>query len=299
MFSNLGIFFLTSLIGATVGTLVKLLLFHLDPLTIVAIRFFLGLLIIAPFVFKRQLIKKLISDKFLISTGILFSVNVILYAIGIQYTSLIVGMLLYVLTPLIVAILGYFFLKEKLTGNQIVGLLLSLVGVSILIWNSFKTADILSFGRPLGNLLIGIAVLTWSLYIVISKKNTRKFNPWEITLTNFMVACMISILALGPLIANGKLNYSFNLKINLMAVSLAIIALLFIVGYQFLIKNTSAFISSLNIYMQTILSSIFGVILFGEKLKLNLILGALLIITGVFLATSYRYIMVAKGKIWT
>ena len=95
------------------------------------------------------------------------------------------------------------------------------------------------------------------------------------------------------------MELNFNLKINLMAVSLAIIALLFIVGYQFLIKNTSAFISSLNIYMQTILSSIFGVILFGEKLKLNLILGALLIITGVFLATSYRYIMVAKGKIWT
>jgi len=129
MFLNLGIFFLTSLLGAIVGTLVKILVVYLDPLTIVAIRFFLGLLIIAPFTFKRQLLRKLISDKFLVSAGILFSANVILYAIGIQYTSLIVGNLLYVLTPLIVAILGHIFLKEKLTVNQIFGLFLSLIGI--------------------------------------------------------------------------------------------------------------------------------------------------------------------------
>lgn len=296
---NFGIFFLTSFLGAAVGTLVKLLVVHLDPLTIVATRFFLGLLIIAPFTFKKQLIRRLISDKFLISAGILFSLNVIFFAIGIQYTSLIMGLLLYVFTPLIVAIIGYIFLKEKLTNNQIVGLLLSLVGISILIWNSFKTADIFSFGKPLGNFLIGIAVLSWSLYIVISRKNTRKFNPWEITFTNFVMACIISILALGPLIANGDLNYSFNLKVDLVAVCLAIVALLFIVAYQFLIKNTSAFISSLNLYVQVIWSTALGIILFNERLKSNLILGALLIITGVFLATSYQYIKIAKGKIWT
>ena len=299
MFLNLGIFFLTSLLGAIVGTLVKILVVYLDPLTIVAIRFFLGLLIIAPFTFKRQLLRKLISDKFLVSAGILFSANVILYAIGIQYTSLIVGNLLYVLTPLIVAILGHIFLKEKLTVNQIFGLFLSLIGISILLWSSFKTADIFSFGKPLGNFLIAAAVFSWSLYTVISRKNARKFNPWEITFTNFVVACVVSIFALGPLIANGKINYNFNLEVNLIAVSLALVALLLIVVYQLLIKNTSAFFSSLNLYVSVIWSSILGIILFNERLNLNLIIGAFLIITGVFLATSYQYIKIAKRKIWT
>ncbi len=298
MFFNLGLFFLTSLIGATVGALVKLLVVYLDPLTIVAIRFFLGLLIIAPFAFKRQLLRKLVSDKFLASAGVLFSANVIFYAIGIQYTSLIMGQLLYVFTPLIVAIVGYIFLKEKLTGNQVIGLLLSLIGMSILIWGSFRTADIFSFGKPLGNLLIATAVLSWSLYTVISRKNARHFNPREITFTNFIMACTISIFALGPLIANGKLNYSLNIKVNLIALCLALVALLFIVVYQLLIKNTSALISSLNLYVQVIWSTTLGIILFSERLNLNLILGAVLIITGVFLATSYQYLKIAKRKIW-
>jgi drug/metabolite transporter (DMT)-like permease len=112
------------------------------------------------------------------------------------------------------------------------------------------------------------------------------------------MACTISIFALGPLITNGKLNYSLSIRVNLIALCLALVALLFIVVYQLLIKNTSAFISSLNLYVQVIWSTMLGIILFSERLNLNLILGAVLIIIGVFLTTSYQYIRTAKRKIW-
>lgn len=293
------LFILTCLLGAAVGTLVKFLVNEIPPLSVVADRFILGLLFILPFTFRYDLLKKFKKDKFLLLGSIFFSLNVILYATGIQFTSLIMGQLLYVPSSIVVALIGYFFLKEKVNSYQIIGLMLSLFGMSILIYGSITTSNILSFGKPLGNFLIFLAMISWSTYTVFSKKNSNKFTPNEITLSNFLTASIVSVAAF-PIVNlfSASKFYSQDVGTNIMILVLVIIALLFIISYQWLIKKTSAFTSSLTSYLSPFLAYFLGAIFFNEILTVNLVIGGLFIIIGVFIATSLNQVKKSTNKLW-
>lgn len=293
MYSPFILFLVTGLLGGTTGALVKYLVEMTTPLTVVAARFVVAVILISPFLLRAPLFKKALKNKHLIFGSVFFTANIALYAIGIQYTSLIMGQLLYVPTALIVAIIGYIFLKEKLNRQQITGLLLALIGMSILIIGSIKTSDVLSFGTPLGNILIGIGVLSWSAYTVISRKNSHTFKPEEITFINFSCASAITAIMILILYINGNLNSQLSLsKINIdvFLIAAAVVSLLFVMLFQLLIKKTSAFTSSLITYINPLIASVLGIAFFKEHFTPHLFFGGLLIMSAVFYSTTYQYI---------
>ena len=190
------------------GALIKYLVGEVSPISIVLVRFAIGLLIILFFSHNISLIRRSLKNKELILGSLFFTGNVVLFAFGIQYTSLIMGQLLYVPTALIVAIIGYLFLKETINRAQVIGLILAFSGVSLLIYESLKTSDVFSFGTPLGNALIGAAVLSWSFYTVISRKSSKQYKPKEITLINFIGASAVMAIAF-PFLKNQSKRSKF------------------------------------------------------------------------------------------
>lgn len=293
MFLSLTLFLLTVIFGGLTGGLVKLLDLQYPPIVIILSRFLIGAVILSIFHLRKQFVQVVLKNKYLILCGLLFTTNATLYTFGIPYTSLIMGQLLYVPTAIVVAVIGYIFLKEKLDRAQIIGLITALVGMAILFWGSIQTSDILSFGKPLGNILIGIAMFSWALYIVISRKLSHKYSAMQITLVNFLVASVFSLFAFVLMIATGfgdtHLN-SLNLQSVLPLTGLGIIGLLFLVFFQQLIKKTSAFTSSLVTYVNPVFAVFFGAVFFKEHLTPTLVVGGLTIIAAVFYTTSYKYI---------
>lgn len=287
------VFIFLSIIGGTNAALVKFTTNQFQPVVFVFLRSLIAVLILLPFVFSDKVLKKAnFLDKRLIFPSLLFAFNWILFAIGLQYTSVIMSQLIYVPSSLIVAFIGYLFLREKLSFEQIAGLALTIVGVLILILGSVITRDQLSFGSPLGNFLIILGLFSWSVYLVSSRRISKTYTPLTITFFNFAVSAFAALLLLPLQVRLGGFgleNVDAKGILAIFAVAIFNSALFFWL-YQWIIKHTSAFVSSLILYPITAVAAASGVLFFGEKLSFSLILGAVFILLGIFAATSYQYV---------
>lgn len=286
-------FVLIALIGGSNAALVKLTIRDFSPATTVTLRFALATLVILPFVVKNLKPWHIKKDdlKYLLLTTLMFTGNVLLFAKGIQHTTVIMAQIIYMPTAVVVAVIGYLFLKEKLSREQIIGLVLTIIGVSFLIFGSIKTKDILSFGTPFGNLLLVGAKLCFALYIIFSRKIANAIDALTITCYNFIAATFLSILFL-----KAESLYQAKSVINITAtgifgiLTLALISsVIFWFLYQWVIKHTSAFVTSLTIYLSTAVGATIGILFFGEKLAPTLLAGGLLIVIGVFYSTSLKH----------
>ncbi len=289
----LTIFFLTAVIGAVGGASIKFTLGDFPPMILIFFRGLLAVLILSPVIFfQKEKFTIAKEKKLLLLSGILFSLNWILFAFGIQRTTVIMGQLLYLPTPIIVGIVGFFALKEKITKDQIVGLIITLFGMLILVQGTFASGDSNSFGEPLGNFIIFLGLVSWSLYTITSRKISKAYSPLHLTFINLLIITLISLVILT--LPQARQNFNFTTVSGQGIVGLLSVATLNSIGffglYQWLIKNTSAFTASLILYPTTVLASIVGIVFFKEKLTVNLLVGGVFVIVGVFVANSLSHV---------
>ena len=86
-------------------------------------------------------------------------------------------------TPILTMLVAAVALKEPITGKKIGGILVSLVGVLLLIFNSVGLGGGASETKPLGIVLVVVNGLTFALYLgifrpLISKYNVVTFMKW-------------------------------------------------------------------------------------------------------------------------
>lgn len=294
---TLPLFFLVGILGGTTGSLIKYAGQEVPGVMLVAIRFALALFILLPFMLKNGFDLPKSKRNLIFISSAAFGINVLLFAAGIQYTSAIMGQIIYVPSSILVAIAGYIFLKEKLSLHQVLGLALTISGLFVLALGSLKTGDIHNFGKPEGNFLIFIALFFWVTYLVTSRKVVKDYSPVSVAFYNTAIALLVSLFVL-PIEAKGTVynftQWSFPTWLSL--VGCAISSSVFIFLYQRFLKTTSAFVASLVNYVNPIAASLIGITLFDETLTLSLVLGALIICAGVFMATSFGYIKSRVGK---
>lgn len=279
------------IIGAFIPTVVKLTLVEIPPITLTFLRFLIAVIVLFPIYWKHR--PKNLTRSHIIqllwvgSLGGVF--NTALYAYGIQLTSILVAQVLYAIVPIIVAVIGFFLIKEKISKHQLVGTIIGFSGVLFIIYQSMLSQDILTLGTPLGNIIILIAMIAWSLYTILSRGLSKIHSPITISFASFVSAIFI----LAPVMPFEMLakDFSFamisqraSIELLFLGISSAIITFL----YQFGIKRTSAFIASLTFYLSPIAVALPAMRFLHEEVTIFLVVGAALILFGVFLATTYE-----------
>lgn len=283
------VFGILVLIGGSTSSVVKYAVSQIPPIELVALRSVIALCVIAPFVARITRIKLEKSVINLVVVNILFTANWISFAVGLPKTSVTIAQLVYVPTSLIVALLSFFILKERFTKIQIIGLTITIAGAFMIVLGSIKRTTAI-FGDPLSNLVIFFGVFCWALYLVLSKRISKFYSPLTIIFYNFLAAILISIILIPFTSAKIDLvNLPKSAYLSVLFIGVISSALYFYLN-QWFVKHSTPFISSLQIYPITIIASIFGVIFYHEEITLNLVASAVLIMSGVFLATSYQYI---------
>lgn len=144
---------------------------------------FAGAGIILAFLFllkKQPLPKKEAWPKILFMgfTGV-FVFNPMIY-LGLRYTSSINATMINSLSPLTVALLSRFWLKEQLTHSKIAGLILSVGGIA---WIAGRghLSNLLSLKLNPGDLIILLATLVWATYTVLIKLSAQDLNAMQST----------------------------------------------------------------------------------------------------------------------
>lgn len=282
--------FISAAVGGGINSVaIKLGVREIPPITFTTLRFLFSTLFFLPIYFSQKP-NKLYKKDLLILTimSLFFATNLALFSIGLQFTSAIMSQTLYILSPALVIILAHFLIGEKYSHEKGIGLIVSLVGVLYFVYQSAIQKSALTFGTPLGNILIIFGVACFSLYIIISRKLTHAYSSATITLFNFVLTTILLACFIPIEWHFRSLNIS---KVNMVGIlSLGAMVFSSIVGYLTLqtgIKRTSAFIGSLNLYISPFFTALTAIIVLGEKLTVAFIVGATLVAIGTFYATAF------------
>jgi drug/metabolite transporter (DMT)-like permease len=262
------------------------------PLLFVFLRFTVATtLLFLFFLFSQKRKLKLFEYKEFILLGFLLSINVIFFTVGIATTTVIMSTLIYSLTPILVGIAGHFLLDEPLDKQKILGLIISFVGLLLLVSQSLSSSQQNAFGHPLGNILICIAMVGYSFYVFQSRKVLSKKNhlPIQTTFLTFFFTTLTLFLVL--LLGISTKNVTIKPLPVTGLIGFLIVGAGSIVQYlslQIGIKRTSAFTATFFQYLAPFIAAAAAIPLLHEQVTIRLILGGILVLIGVFVATTYE-----------
>ncbi|MDW7675025.1 MAG: DMT family transporter [Bacillota bacterium] len=269
---------------------------EVPPFTVAFLRFSLAALLLIPVMliwdpkgYKPQL--KQLPALFLLGLTGVFSYNALFFS-GLVHTTAISGSLIIAANPMATSVLSFFILKEKFTPLQIIGIIVSFTGVTYVITEgSLTTLQSLSFN--IGDIMMVGAMLSWAVYSIVGKKVMEGLSA----VTSTTYAIIIGALLFMPFYLLEARDFSLgqisiNTWISIVYMALFASVLGFVWWYQ-AIKQIGA--SKAAVFVNLI--PIFSIIIasfFGETVSLNQLLGAALVITGVYLTAKPAKSIVAQ-----
>ena len=184
-------------------------------------------------------------------------------------------------TPAFVYIFAFFILTERIGNRKLSALLIASIGVLAVIDPGQAKIEPQLW---LGNLYLIGAAITWALYSVLVRRLAQALPVLTITLIAFLGGSIVSIpLAIWELHTQiiGQTNQGiFAGVLYLGVVSTAIAMLLWNMAYQ----RLEAGVAGLTFFAQPIVGAGLGVLLLGERISGPFIIGAFLILLGIYLA---------------
>ena len=194
---------------------------------------------------------------------------------GIIYTS----------SPIFIIILSVLLFKDKINFSRIIGLIICLVGV-ISIISKGKIELLLNFKFTSGDLWMVGAAIGWAVYSIYLLNWKSNFSLMgRFTLISFFGAISLFPFYLLEEIFFSSTNFNsdFILWVLFAAISPGIIAFTLYTKVQ---KYVGASLAGFTLYIFSIYSAIYGIILFDEALMNFHYFGAAFVFLGVYLARN-------------
>jgi drug/metabolite transporter (DMT)-like permease len=191
------------------------------------------------------------------------------------------------LSPVIVFIGSILFGIQKPTWKGFIGVLLGFTGVVFIFRNGLS--DILDPNYKTGMLFLSIAILSWSIAVLYSKKHSHQSSNITLNLFyQFTIASIIQFALAFIFSSDADINlWSFNsiAAVLYLAVFGSVIAFF---AYFYALQRVSAVRVSVLNYVNTIIAIFLGWLLLDEIITLDFIIAAVLIMTGVFIINYKR-----------
>ncbi|CCU79208.1 Permease of the drug/metabolite transporter (DMT) superfamily [Halanaerobium saccharolyticum subsp. saccharolyticum DSM 6643] len=216
---------------------------------------------------------------------------------GMLYTTSSEAGMMIALIPVAVTILAAIILNERPTFLQSVFVALSVGGVFFIIFN--RGASPIE-GNYLGLLLLGGAVIAAGFYNIISRQLSLEFSPVEITYVMMgFGAFLFNLIAIYE--KNFNLTSYFSLLSNKdVMISVIYLGVLSSVVAFFMMNYTLSKItaaeSAVFANLTTVVSIVAGVVLRNEPFFKFQVVGAVLIIIGVWGTNYFGRPVVEKGE---
>ncbi len=259
---------------------------HAGPFSAAFVRFAIASGLLMIFIRSRSTLKPKLQRKHIVwllllgLTGI-FGYNALFFE-GLKTVEASRAALIIANTPITIALLSVIFLKEKLTLLRSLGILISISG-ALLVISRGKLSVFTDQSLTWGELCILGCVLCWAVYSLIGKVVMTDLLP----LQGVTYACVIGTVALFfPAVAEGLFRqvggYSLFVWLHLIYLGVFATVVGFIIFYQG-IRQIGPVKTGLFINLVPIFAVILSVIFLHESVTKSLIVGAGLVITGVYL----------------
>ena len=171
-----------SFFAVLMEALIRTAQYDSNVFTIGFLRFFFGLLIIFPYLFKNKFITyKTKNLKFYIVRG-LFNIPVMILGFGaLVYIPFEQFKAMNFLSPIIVVLLSFLIFREKIFKYRILALVIGFLGTVIIIRPGYVEFNI-------GTIMVLVSLLFWSFIIILSKHVSKDDSP--ITMVSYQYTLM-------------------------------------------------------------------------------------------------------------
>jgi drug/metabolite transporter (DMT)-like permease len=219
------------------------------------------------------------------------SIPFILFFKGLQLTSAVNASFLHKTMFIWVSLMALFFLKEKLDRKWIIAAVFLLAGnILILKLNSF------SFG--IGEVLILIAALFWSIETIISKNALKDLSPRVVGFGRMFFGSFIVLVYIA---VTGEIAGIFN--VTLTQISWILITSVFLLMYVSFwytgLKYTEASTATAILLIGSVVTIVLSAIFLQKVISLSEVIGMILLVAGSFILARKEIVFkqTAKNKI--
>ena len=222
-------------------------------------------------------------DFFKLFVAALFGVviNMLFFFKGLEFTSPIHASAIMTIVPIIILILSAYALGEKVTKLKVAGVILGLIGALILTiyGKSARAGD----NVPLGNLLIFLNAISYSIYVILIKKLTAKYHPFSFIKWLFLFGLIILI----PFGYNELVEVKWQSFTPYVTYSVLFVIIGATFGTYLLnplaLNKLKASTVGIFIYLQPVIAGLFALYIGADFIDVLKVSAMLLIFAGVYL----------------
>jgi drug/metabolite transporter (DMT)-like permease len=205
--------------------------------------------------------------------------NNVAFTLGVSMTTASETALIYAAVPIWGILLGLALGLERPTPWGILGVCLAFLGVAVVVYGGLSGSTSL-----LGNLLVVVATVCWGSYAVLSLPLLRRYSPLVVASYTMLFGGLGALpLALPGFLDAGWAGVSGRAW-EALAYSTLLVAAFGFWAWQRGVSQVGANRVLIYQYLITLVGVAAGVVLLGESLTANKVLGGAVILLGVYLA---------------
>lgn len=266
----------------------------IPPFTLLLLRLIFGALSLGVFVIGKPF-PKLSSKQWLILIGIGvvgYGISLGAQFVGTDLSTAINGAIVTSATPAFVILFAFIILREQLTIQRLLAVILATIGVIVII--DFSQADF-SSETFVGNLFLGMAAISWGLYSIL-----MRWADDKIPTLDTLYITLISFIGGFALIVPASLLELTQKTVNLNDITIGVIAGILFLGVvstslafwlwnrAFILLEASTV--SLLFFVQPISGALLGWLFLGQAMTPQIWMGGALIASGLLLSIPLKKI---------
>ncbi|MFG6113562.1 DMT family transporter [Halobacillus sp. MO56] len=208
---------------------------------------------------------------------------------SLNYTTTINASIVEALTPSVAMVLSFLFLRERFTGLQVTGVVISFSGVLYIITQG-SLGVLVELGFNIGDLIMLMAVISWAFYSLLVNKHGSKFPMYGSLL--FMLAMgngtLLVLSAILEWIPGGfDIDWSAKVVWSVLYTGVfpAVIALL---AWNQAVAMIGPSKASVFLNLIPVVTAIMAFVFLGEAMTSAQFLGGALVLGGVYMTTRKR-----------
>jgi len=261
----------------------KICLGYMTPLEVIGLRYVLGLPALLGIILAKR-VRFYLAPKDL---GLVFLASIVITAhfliqiTGIKYTTATNTGWLIAVTPLALAALSLVFLKERITRNAVVGIVVATGGIVLLVSRGHLRE--LTWLRSTGDWLVLGSAHTWAIYTVLTRNVARRYNP---LLVSFAVLGFSSVVIVGSMAFTSDWDKFAHLPLEpiiaILFLGIACLALAFWFWQEGVVRLGAAR-AGFFLYLEPLATTALAVPYLHEPFGFFPAVGGLMVLAGVYL----------------
>lgn len=248
---------------------------RLTPMQLLLLRFGIASLILV-IVFNKNVraLKKTTLKKGVI-LGVLFFIGFVLQTFGMKYTTPSKNAFLTGVNVILVPLIAYFLFKRRLTRQEVIGAILSVIGIGLLTLRTDGQVNI-------GDLLTLGCAVAFAFHIFYTTLFMADESPVDIAIIQTVTSMVLAALAVAaegaPMVSPDRNSLMSVLYLAIFSTTLT--TLLQAYGQKYTSETRSAILLS----TESLWGTFFSFVFLGEALTFRLIAGGLIIFTAILFA---------------